>query len=211
MESTILLKKFKMEEKEFVTAEELEKYCHEFGFDHTNLVRYYVRRGYFVRIFKGIFHVRYPDDIREGRFRYTNHELVAHGMKLKGINNWYFGLHTALKFNNMTHEYFAIDEVINDALTRPTPIMINHHKIKFLKISNTLIDFGINTNGIVRYSDSEKTILDFIYIWKSHGIPDKKILSDIAEWSENISNMTLKKYSEHYSKSVKKIVSEILK
>ncbi len=211
MESTILLKKFKIDEKEFVTVKEIKKLCIEFNFDYTNLVRYFLRRGYLIRIFNGIFNIRYPSDILEGYTKYTHHELVAHGLKLKGIHNWYFGLHTALKLNNLTHEYFTIDEVVNDVISRPTPIKIDNHKFKFIKISKNLINLGIITNGIIRYSDSEKTILDFIYLWKAKGIPPKKISFDISDWVSNISKNKIEKYSEAYPNSVKKIVKEMFR
>lgn len=209
MKTTILLKKFKIEEKEFVTTKEIRTYCNKFGFDHANVIRYYSRRGYFVRLFKGIFYIRHPEDIREGRSRYNHMELVAHGLRLKGVKNWYFGLHTALKLNNLTHEYFVIDEIINDVLSRPDPVTIDNHKFRFVKTSRLDTDLGVIKDGVIRYSDPEKTVADFVYIWKSHGMPDKKIISDVSEWAEGVSGNKLKEYSKRYPKSVMNIVEEI--
>ncbi|KAF6245472.1 hypothetical protein [Nitrosopumilus sp. b2] len=209
MESTILLKKFKMENKDFITAEELEKHCTKHGFEYENLVRYYERRGYFVRIFKGIFHIRTPEEIKEGYLRYTHLELVAKGLELKKIKNWYFGLHTALKLNNMTHEHFTIDEVINNKISREKPMKIMEHNFKFIKTAKPLFNFGILNRRRVRYSDPEKTILDFIYLWKSNGVSSDKITYDVSEWSKEISHSKLEKYSIHYPKSVHAIIRRI--
>lgn len=199
-----------MEKKEFITSEELKEYCKTTNFDYTNLVRYYERRGYFERIFRGIFHIRYPDEIKLGKFRYNHLELVAHGLKLKGIKNWYFSLHTALKLNNLTYEHFAVDEVINDRISREKPMRIMGYKFKFIKTSKPLFNFGITKNKKIRFSDSEKTILDFIYIWKSNGLPSEKISSDIAEWFVNISKDKIIKYSKHYPKSVRNVLGELI-
>ncbi len=97
-------------------------------------------------------------------------ELVARGITLKGVKDWYFGLHSALKINNMTHEEFGIDEVISSEIFRAKPIKIVGHKFRFNKVSKKLLGFGVIENGALRYSDREKTILDFIYFWRYNGI-----------------------------------------
>lgn len=136
-------------------------------------------------------------------------ELVSKGLELKGVRNWYFGLHTALELNNMTHERFAIDSVINDKIFRAKPVSIAGHKFRFVKLSNKLLDFGVVKDGI-RYSDAEKTILDFIYIWRYNGIPEEKIVLDVAEWAENISKAKIRKYAKKYPKTVSEIVEEVI-
>ena len=41
-----------MDKKEFVTAEELERYCKSLRMDYTAVVSYFVKRKYFVRILR---------------------------------------------------------------------------------------------------------------------------------------------------------------
>jgi hypothetical protein len=210
---TLLLDKLRIENKEFVTASEMKEYCKSMKFDYDLVVRYFVsRKKYFVRIFKGIFYVKSLDEFKLGKSKYNHLELVSKGLELKGVKNWYLGLHTALKLNNITHEYFAIEEVISDSLFRPKPMTIAGYKFKFLKVSPSLLDFGIKkdaNSAILRYSDPEKTILDFIYLYKQDGVPDDRIIMDLSGWSGKISKEKLGKYSRHYPKTVAKVASRV--
>ena len=92
-----------------MTAAEVKRYCKPRKLSYDNVVKYFGEQEYFVRIFRGIFYVKSPEEIKLGRSRYNRLELVAKGLEIKGVKNWYFGLHTALKINGMTHEYFTID------------------------------------------------------------------------------------------------------
>jgi hypothetical protein len=146
---SILIEKLWIDKKEFITAADLKSYCKSLKLDYTTTVKNFTHRGHLVRIFKGIFHVRPPEGLMLGRNKYNHLELVAKGLELKGVKNWYFGLHTALKRNNMTHEYFTIDEVISDSLFRANPINIAGYKFKFVKLSPELIKFGIKKDGMI--------------------------------------------------------------
>ncbi len=211
MRMSVLLKKLRIENKEFITSKELELYCKSMKLDYTTVIRYFISQGYLTRIFRGIFYVKPLDEMKLGRSKYSYLELVAKGLELKNVRNWYFGLHTALKLNNMTHEYFAVEDVINDTLFRATSINIAGYKFKFTKLSPSLVSFGINKKDeIVRYSDPEKTVLDFIYIWKYNGVPDDKIVLDISEWAKQGSKETLMSYAKKYPKTVTEVVERVI-
>ena len=201
-----------MDRKEFVTAEELKTYCKSMRMDYANVVSYFVKRKYFVRVLRGIFYVKSLEEAKLGRNRYNHLELVAKGLELKKIRNWYFGLHTALKLNNMTHETFAVEDVISDKLFRANPFTIAGYKFKFSMLSGSLLDFGIRKveNG-VRYSDPEKTMLDFIYLWRYNGIPEEKIASDVSDWAKGTSKEKLRAYAKKYPKTVAKIAARVAK
>jgi len=79
---------------------------------------------YIIRIFKGIFYVKSLKEIKYGTEKYSHLDLGAKGLNLKGVENWYYGLHTAFKLNNITHEYYTMDYVISDSLYRNNPITI---------------------------------------------------------------------------------------
>jgi hypothetical protein len=201
-----------MDKKEFVTAEELKTYCRSMRMDYATVVSYFVKRKYFVRVLRGIFYVKSLEEAKLGRSRYNHLELVARGLELKKVSNWYFGLHTALKLNNMTHETFAVEDVINDKLFRANPFTIAGYKFKFSKLSRSLLDFGIKKaeNG-VRYSDPEKTVLDFIYIWRYNGIPEEKIVADVSGWVKGASRGKLRAYAKKYPKTVAEIAARVAK
>ncbi len=211
MRMSVLLRKLHIENKEFVTSKEMEAYCKSMKMDYATVVRYFIARGYLIRIFRGIFYVKSIEEQKLGRSKYSYLELVARGLELKNVRNWYFGLHTALKLNNMTHEYFAVEDVINDTLFRATPINIAGYKFKFIKLSPSLVSFGIKKKDeIIKYSDPEKTVLDFIYIWRYNGIPDDKIVLDIAEWAKHASKEKLRSYAKKYPKTVAEMVERVI-
>ncbi len=199
-----------MDRKEFVTAEELKAYSKSMKMDYATVVSYFVKRKYFVRVLRGIFYVKSLEEAKLGRSRYNHLELVAKGLELKKVSNWYFGLHTALKLNNMTHETFAVEDVVNDKLFRANPIAIAGYKFKFSRLSPALVGFGIKKaeNG-VRYSDSEKTILDFIYIWRYNGIPGEKIAADVSGWAKKVARKKLMAYAKKYPNTVAKIAARV--
>jgi hypothetical protein len=213
MKMSILLDKLRMEKKEFVTADEFKELCKRARMNYDTVIRYFIWRKYFVRIFREVFYVKSLEEFKLGKNNYNHLELVSKGLELKGVKNWYFGLHTALKLNNMTHEHFTVEEVISDSFFRPKPVNIDGYKFRFVKISPSLLDFGIkkDNNMILRYSDPEKTILDFIYLSKHKGLPDERIVMDVHDWSRNISTDRLKKYSKKYPKSITKIVDRVSK
>jgi len=208
MKMGLLLKKLRMEGKEFVTSAALRRYCESMKLSYETVIRYFTSRGYLVRIFKGIFYIKSLDEIKLGKTKYSHLELVAKGLELKNVKNWYFGLYTALKLNNMTHEHFAIDYVVSDKIFRAKPVNIAGYKFKFIKLASQLLVFGI-TKDRLRYSDAEKTILDFIYTWRYNGIPKDRIVLDVAEWAKNISKEKIKEYVKRYPKTIGEIVEEV--
>lgn len=211
MRMSILLEKLWMDNKEFVTTKDIKEYCKLMKLNHESVIHYFIKRKSLVRIFRGIFYVKSLEEFKLGKSKYNHLELVARGLELKGVKKWYFGLHTALKHNNMTHEYFTIDEVISDSLFRSNPINIAGYRFKFIKLSPSLLEFGIERNGRLYYSDPEKTILDFIYLSRHDGITSDKISMDVGDWIKDISKNKLHKYAMKYPKTVKKIAEMIIK
>jgi predicted transcriptional regulator of viral defense system len=212
MKTDILLRKLRLENREFVTSKDLRAYCKSLKLDYGIAIRHLVPRGYLVRILKGIFYVKSLEELELARPKYTHLELVAKGLELKNVRCWYFGLHTALKLNNMTYETFAVEDVISDKLFRANAFTIAGHKFKFSKMSPSLLDFGIarGENG-VRHSDPEKTILDFIYLWRYNGIPEEKIAADVSGWAKGTSKQRLKSYAKKYPKTVAEIAERVTK
>src|SRR4030065_2139249 len=101
MRMGVLLKKLRIEKKEFITSKELELYCKSMKLNYTTVIRYFIAQGYLTRIFRGIFYVKTLDEMKLGRGKYSYLELVAKGLELKNVRNWYFGLDTARNLSNM--------------------------------------------------------------------------------------------------------------
>ena len=209
MKMSIISEKLRIEKSEFVKREKIKEYCEKLNLDYETTLRYLLSRGYLARIFKGIFYVRSLEERKFSKSKYNHLELVSYGLKLKGVKDWYFGLWTGLKLNNITHEYFTVDYVINDKIFRANPITIAEHEFKFLKIKSSLLKFGIveeKTNAMIRYSDTEKTVLYFVYIWKYNSIPSEKIIMNISKWIDNLSKDKVEEYAKKYPKSVRNII-----
>jgi predicted transcriptional regulator of viral defense system len=210
MRTNTLLTKLHIDNKEFITSEELRAYCKSMRLNYDTVIRYFESRNYLVRVFRGIFYIKTFDELKLGRSKYNHLELVAKGLELKKVKNWYFGLHSALKLNNMTHEHFSVEEVMNDTVLRSRPIGIAGYKFKFLKISPSLLGFGTEKKDSIRYSDPEKTILDFIYIWRYNGIPEDKIIDDVSEWTRGTSKEKLRNYVKKYPSTVAMMINKVI-
>lgn len=205
-----LLKKLYLDKKEFVTSDVLKIYCKKLNLDYDSTIKNLMFSGYIIRIFKGIFYVKDLEEIKLGRTRYSHLELISKGLELKGVKNWCFGLYSALKLNNMTHEEFTIDHIINDILFRAKPIDIIGYKVKFHRVTPNLLKFGITKKGKIRYSDPEKTILDFLYILRYNGVSEEKIIMDLADYASGISKEKIRKYVKYYPKTVEKTLEGVL-
>jgi hypothetical protein len=61
----------------------------------------------------------------------------------------------------------------------------------------------------VRYSDPEKTVLDFIYIWRYNDIPEEKIAADVSMWAKNVAKEKMMAYAKKYPKTVAEIAARV--
>lgn len=207
----LLIEKIYLEKKEFVKSDLLRDYCKTLKLNYNSTIKSLLFSGYLVRIFRGIFYVRPLEEKRLGKSGYSAWDLIIKGLELKRVKNWYFGLNTAIKLNNLTHEFFTIDYIVNDRIFRANPITIEGRKFKFIKLRPELSKFGIKERNNIRYSDHEKTILDFIYLRKQNGVPDEKIILEISEWAEGISERKIKEYLKFYPKTVAGVFQGIRK
>jgi len=197
----LIVEKLARGNKKFILAEEIKDYCRKLSLSYLSTIKYLIRNKYLARIFRGIFYVYSIEERKLGKSEMNSFEILKEALKLKGVKNWYFGLETGLKFNNLTHEYFTIDYVINDKLFRAKPIIIMGRKVKFYKLSLKMFSFGVVKKEL-NYSDSEKTLLDLLYL-KHYS---KEEFEEIAE---ELSKTKLLKYAKNYNKRVINIVKEL--
>jgi hypothetical protein len=155
--------KLLVDQKSFVTRDQLEPICAAIGKDYRTVVHYLLEHKFLIRTFRGIFYVRGPDEIQRGITKPTVYELMAKSLELKMVTKWYYGLETALKFNNMTHEYFRVNYVITNSLRTTKAIKVLDTEFRFIKWRPAAFEVGLKTMNGLGYSDKEKTILDLIY------------------------------------------------
>jgi len=190
----LIVEKLGRSKKKFITANELKDYCRKLSIDYITTIKYLIRNKYVSRIFRGIFYVYSIEERKLGKVDTDFYEILKEAFKLKGIFNWYFGLETALKLNNLTHETFTTYFIINDKLFRAKPIIIMGRRVKFYKLSPKLLSFGIIKNNLI-YSDPEKTALDLLYL-KHYS------LGEFDEISEKMLKTKIIKYAKNYPKRV---------
>ena len=200
----LIVRKLELSDKKFITREELKEYCKKLSLDYYVAIRYLTHYNHLVRILRGIFYIKSIEERKLNKTNINHLEAIKEALKIKGVKNWYFGLSTALKLNNLTHEYFTIDYVVNDKIFRDKPFLIMGYKTKFVKIKSKLTLFGI-INKNLPYSDAEKTMLDFIYL-KEYG--NVKLVPE--EIFEKCSKNKLLKYSKSYGKRTIKRLKEML-
>lgn len=206
-----VLKKIRQDDKEFVLSEELQDYCKDFYVDHRTIGDYLLTRGYLLNILDNIYYVKTEEEILQNKLKYSILELVAKGLDIKKVKNWYFGLYTALTLNHVEYEqdneFFYL---INDQILKAKPTKILGKNFRFLTFKDVLFNFGIINNKI-KYSDHEKTILDLIYLWQYNNKNDSRILIETAKLIKGISKEKILKYSEFYPESNRNIVKKALK
>ena len=197
----ILSEKLARTNKKLITSSEIKKDCEKLSVSYDPVIKYLLRNKYLERIFRGIFYVYSVEERKLGKSEMNFYEILSEALRIKGVKNWYFGLETALKFNNMTHEYFTIIYIVNDTIFRAKPIKIKGHKVKFHKTLNKMFEFGINKKPYP-HSNPEKTALD-LYYFKHYDI------NNFKEITEKLSKTKLKKYSKYYNKRIISAINEI--
>lgn len=197
----LIVEKLARDNRKFITSNEIKDYCRKLTLDYLPTIKYLIRNKYLARVFRGIFYIYSIEERKLGKSEMNSFEILKEALKIKGIENWYFGLETGLKLNNLTHEYFTIDYVINDKLFRAKPIIIIGRKVKFYKLSPKMFLFGIVKKKI-NYSDSEKTLLDLLYL--KHYTKE-----EFEEIAEELSKTKLLKYAKNYNKRVIIIVRRL--
>ena len=188
--------------REIVTTEEVATLASRLGRRPEHAIRHLRRARYLAPLFKGYYYVRTPEELRLGDPRYNPLELFALAANRKGIGTWYYGLHTALRLNGMTHEVRRDETVISDSFYRIHGVPITARRFVIHKWRPELATFGLLDKGTYRYSDPEKTVLDLAYWdhWRAtRGKPKTRA------WVDHVANVRsekLRKYLRHYPEDV---------
>ncbi|ASJ00340.1 type IV toxin-antitoxin system AbiEi family antitoxin domain-containing protein [Thermococcus gorgonarius] len=187
-----------------ITREELERLASSFNEDLDYLVNYLIQYGYVIRILRGLYYVKTPVEFSTGGSP-SIYRLLALGMD-RLTRNWYFGLFTALILNGLTHETYTTVFVINDRIARPKPITVNGISVRIIRSRKNIFDFGIVVRDSLRFSDLEKTLLDFLYFANYGTIPKSLALRIWEEYQDRASKDKLQKYLRRYPRSIRKVV-----
>ncbi|MBS3056800.1 MAG: hypothetical protein J4473_05200 [Candidatus Aenigmarchaeota archaeon] len=209
--SEIIIREFSLKGKKIITAAELKNVCDRYSFDFRKTKVVLLNKGYLVTIFRGIYYLKDYNEKKTDVIKYFANELLSLGLAAKGVKNWYFGLNTALKLLNVTHETFAVNYVLNDKFNRMMPIEVLGSKFLFKKIKTPLFSFGLkeiktSNNIIVKYSDIEKTLLDMAYLYRLSGNTENAILPLIKEYRSEINISKMLSYSKNYPATIRNMI-----
>lgn len=205
MSYPLLIRKLHLEKNKIIKDDLLREYCKLLGMKYNEVITYLINNKYLVRILRGIFYIKSVDERKYDKCNIYYLDAIKKALKIKGVNNWYLGLESAIKRNNLTHEFFVVDYIINDTIFRAKTITVMGHKIKFVKVKSKLCIFGIKKEKFP-YSDIEKTLLDFIYLLKYKGFENSLIKSKIIDYISFASKDKLLSYARSYNKKVEEFV-----
>ena len=206
----MIWKKLIVEDRKIVISSEIQNLARKLSKEPIRSLKYLQEHGYIYRIFKGIYYVKNPNEREKSFFEDSVYEIVAKGLKIKGVKHYYFGLETALKINNMTHEYFTVNFVITDSYRTTKIINILDTKFHFLKWNQKHFTFGILNKNNLKYSDKEKSVLDLTYKKYRKNKESKQVFSSLYEFEDSIDKNKVFNYLEHYPRRFKKIVKGII-
>ncbi len=211
MKYGLIVEKLNLIDEKFITSNKIKEFSNTLKMSYADVITYLTRYKYLIVILKGIFYK--PSIIERKRKIYdiNYREALIEALKIKGIKKWYFGLETAIKINNLTHEFFVIDYIINDTITRTKTTEILGNKIKFIKLKPKLFNFGIKKHKNIKYSDIEKTVLDIIYLNKYAGLNDENIKEEIKPYLKHCSKNKLKEYAKKYNKKIEVFIATLWK
>jgi len=188
---------------EAVRKTNIENVCKKFETDPKYFINYMASYGYLVRIVNEVYYVKTSDEFSLKK-SIDVHKIISLGLTELKVN-WYFGLNTALRMNGITHEYSDTVFVVNDKIYRNKEVRIAKSRVKFIKISPRLAQFGIVVEDGLRYSDLEKTLLDVIYLSKYRSIPEGRIALSVEEYTKNADHKKAHEYLKAYPLNVGKV------
>ena len=210
MKVPLIWKKMLVENYKVVNSSNILKWAKELNKNELNSIDYLQKHGYLVRIIRGIFYVVSPDEREMGYFECSIFERIAMAMEAKGVKKWYFGLESALKLNNMTHEYFDINHVFTDSYMTTKIIKISDSNFRFYKRKKEHFKFGIMKKSQIYFSDPERTVLDLAYNRYLKSKEPNYFLSPIKEHHEVLDPDKLGNYLSYYSQRFQKGYEAIL-
>ena len=210
MRASLIWKRLLIQDKRIVTSGEIKELANQLGKNEERSLHYLQEEGYIARILRGFFIVKSIEERERGTYDSSIYEMVALALEDKGVKRWYFGLETALKINNMTHEYFTIDYVLTDSYRTTKVIRILDSKFQFFKRRERYFQDGIIARNGIKYSDPEKTVLDLAYQGYLASRDPGLFLSPIKEYKENIEFEKAHKYLSMYPPSFQEKLAGVL-
>jgi hypothetical protein len=200
---------------EFVSLDNLKKDSKNLYYNYNNMIEYVVSRGFLFNILNDTYYVKSQDEfnsVNNDNLKYSSLELISKALKFLDVENWYFGLYTALKFHDISFNNGNVDYLMFSNMIGAKPkITVSGQDCKFIRLESRLFKFGIiEKRNEVKYSDLEKTVLDLMYLWHTNNMPNHKIKSGILKYFKLGRIDTINEYCSHYPENIQQLVAEII-
>jgi predicted transcriptional regulator of viral defense system len=208
--SSLIWKRLLIENKKIVTTCEIEQLAKKLDKDKKRSLYYLLEEGYITRILRGIFYVKSFEERQNATLNTSIYKLIAYALEKKGVKKWYFALETALKLNNMTHEYFTIDYVITDSFRTTKVIAVLKTRFQFFKRSEKYFHKGIIEKNGLYYSNPEKTVLDLSYQRFLDAKNSELILLPLKQYQKKMDSKKIKDLLSLYPISFQKKLENAL-
>ena len=198
-----------------VSTKDIDELCGRFGFSSTNVRTTLIRKGALVPLFfKGIFYVRTSSELLTKTLPLDSLILATLACNKKFGKDWYFGLQTALKFNELSGVQTSTKTfIITKRQVRSNIRSMGGMEFAFSKIK-IYSDNGIIEKNGLRYSDPVRTVLDFLHlgIKKKDTTYAEVVLDVVIELNRQKFQSGIKRQLKLYStkKLMKKIIDKHL-
>lgn len=192
--------------REVAKTDELRALALRLGKEPRNAIDHLVRGGYLIPLFKGVYHVSHPEEMRLGVPRHSHLELFALAAEAAGLGPWYFGLETALRLDGLTAEFRREEAVVNGRRLRERGVDLAGHRFVLHRWTPDLLAFGVRREGRLRISDPAKTVLDLAYrdYWSA-----RRGRAPVGDWKtlvDRVDLAALRRYLERFPRYVREIV-----
>lgn len=214
MSMNSILYDLRSDNEEFITTNTIKGYSNKLYYEVEKVIKYLTSQGYIIEILNDMFYIKDINEFNGKELKYSQYELLSKALAFKNVNSWYFGLHTALSPDIKEKNEISFDKndsvtyVINDRLSIDKPFIINGEQFSFLVFKKELLSFGLKKIGKYQFSNLEKTILDFIYLYACNRVGDGKIFNIISKYKDAVSMERIVKYSKHYPATVSEILEK---
>ncbi len=198
-----------------VSTKDIGELCKRFGFSPANVRTVLIRKGALVPLFfKGIFYVRTSSELLTKTLPLDSLILATLACNKKFGKEWYFGLQTALKLNELVGVQTATKTfIITKKQVRTKIRSMGSREFIFSKIKIPSDQGVIEKNGL-RYSDPVRTVLDFLHlgIKKKDTVYAEVVLDAVIELNKQKLASEVKRQIKLYStkKLMKKIIDKHL-
>lgn len=167
-----------------VTSDDVKKVAKDFKMNPRAGLDGLIRNGALEPVlFKGIYYVRNRDERDLQTIQEDPLRIIARACNVRIGKDWYFGLATALKLAGVWgQQTLTTITIITKRRVQHSESSFGGYVVEFKAISIPSFESDLRIDGVIRYSDPVRTLIDYAYLGARHGDANdytRKILADL--------------------------------